>query len=64
MPEMAKKAVLDLEQRKLFIDGAEFPWYISEDGPTVACEGVNEIPAVALTFYAESIEVIPRGGDG
>jgi len=61
MPSLPKKAVLDLRCNKLFIDGEEFPWYISEDGVDVAgLLGNNEIPALSFTIFAETVDVIPK----
>jgi hypothetical protein len=50
MPELAKRVVLDLKQRKLFIDGTQFPWLIVED----------ELCKATVTFFADAVEVIPR----
>lgn len=61
MPEIAKKAVLDLSQEKLLVDGAEFPWIISEEGPTLndLC-AQDAIPSITLTFFVDDVEVIPK----
>jgi hypothetical protein len=60
MPSLPKKAVLDLRCDKLYIDGAEFPWYISEDGIQVSGLGARDaVPALTFTIFADSIEVIP-----
>lgn len=58
MPEVAKKATLDLARRKLFVDGEEFPWHISEDGPQLN-DLVSPPRSITLTFYAHDVEVIP-----
>jgi hypothetical protein len=61
MPEIAKLVTLDLKQRKLFVDGQEFPWWIDEKGPilnNLAAPG--ELRSVTLTFYADDVEVIPE----
>jgi hypothetical protein len=53
--------VLDLTAEKLFIDGAEFPWYISEDGVDVASLlDRNAITTLSFTMFAETVEVIPK----
>lgn len=59
MPEIAKSVVLNLKQRKLFVDGEEFPWAISEEGPRLEWEGINSIGAVTLTILADAITVVP-----
>ena len=59
MPEVAKKATLDLAQKKLFIDGEEFPWHISEEGPRLTPDTASFGHCITLTFYAHNIEVIP-----
>ncbi|MGI5223047.1 hypothetical protein [Nocardia sp. CA-290969] len=58
MPEVAKKATLDLAQKKLFVNGEEFPWRISEDGPQLD-DLVSPLRRITLTFYAHDVEVIP-----
>lgn len=58
MPEIAKRVVLDLMQKKLFVDGEEFPWHIEAGGPMISA-APNEISRVSLTFFADAIEVIP-----
>jgi hypothetical protein len=59
MPELAKRVVLDLKQRKLFIDGTQFPWLIVEDGVHIEA-GVDELCKATVTFFADAVEVIPR----
>lgn len=60
MPTMPKKITVDRREKKLYIDGVEFPWFITEEGPSAAgLSGRHEIPRVTLTVFAEDIEVIP-----
>lgn len=62
MPELAKKVTVDLASKKLFLDGVEFPYYLSEEGPKV--DGLlsrNELRSVTITFFTEDLEVIPEG---
>lgn len=60
MPSLPKKAVVDLASKKLFIDGEEFPWFITEEGIDVSgLLGRNAIPALSFTIIAETVEVIP-----
>jgi hypothetical protein len=60
MPSLPKKALLDLRCNKLFIDGEEFPWYISADGVDVSgLAADNEIPGLTFKMWAETLEVIP-----
>lgn len=62
MPELAEMVTLDLAQKKMFVNGEEFPWFISEQGPTFAgLANPDEIRSVTLTFYAKDVEVIPEG---
>lgn len=62
MPELAENVTVDLARKKLFVNGAEFPWHISEEGPKLGgIMAANEIRSVTLTFYAKDIEVIPEG---
>lgn len=61
MPELAKKVTLDLARKKLFIDGEEFPWHISEEGPVLHdVMTANSLRSVSITFYAADVEVIPE----
>lgn len=62
MPEIAKKVTLDLKQRKLFVDGTEFPWAITADGPTFgSLVGHHVLRTVTLSFFTDDVEVIPEG---
>ncbi len=61
MPDFAKRVTLDLKQRKMFVDGDEFPWYISEEGPTFnALADHREMRQVTVTFMTEDVEIIPE----
>ncbi|ORL40177.1 hypothetical protein A6F59_16710 [Prescottella equi] len=64
MPGIAKKAVLDLAQKKFYVDGEEFPWFIDADGPTLnnLCSP-DTLRSVTLTFFVEDVEVIPEEGE-
>ncbi|MFE3060664.1 hypothetical protein [Nocardia sp. NPDC059239] len=57
MPELAKNVVIDYEHEKLFIDGHEFPWVISEDGPILNAEPDVGPVQVTVTLLAERAEV-------
>lgn len=61
MPNVAKHVTLDLAQKKLFVDGQEFPWLITEDGPHFdrMCQP-RAMKTVTLTFYTEDVEVVPE----
>jgi len=60
MPRLLKKAVLDLRCNKLFVEGEEFPWYITEDGVDVSSlMDSNAIPTLSFTIFAETVDVIP-----
>lgn len=61
MPALPKKITVDRKAKKLYIDGAEFPWHITADGPEV--DGVcsqHEIPRVTVTMHTEDLEIIPE----
>lgn len=61
VPKIAGRATLDLKQRKLFVDGVEFPWVLSEEGPSFGnLGGANDVRSVTLTFFTEDVEVIPE----
>ena len=57
MPKPADLVSLDLKQRKLFIDGEEFPWSISVDGPIFG-PLTGSVREVTLTILAYDVEVI------
>jgi hypothetical protein len=51
---------VDLRAKKLFIDGEEFPWFISQDG--VDIEGLGDkkaLPMLSLSILVRTVEVIP-----
>lgn len=63
MTEFAKKITIDEQRKKLFINGVEFPWHVTEDGFYVTrLLANNEIPTVSFTVFAETVEVIPADG--
>lgn len=41
------------------IDGQEFPWHISADGPTVTTAR-DQFPSVSISILADNIELIDR----
>ena len=58
---LAEKAVVDLRDGSLHIDGEEFPYYITESG--IAIDGLgdrNAIPTLSFSVFAQDVEVIPR----
>ncbi|WP_156161662.1 hypothetical protein [Nocardia vulneris] len=59
MPELAKRVTIDHDKSKLYIDGVEFPWQITEQGPVVA-EAVPGWPLklVTVAILAENVEII------
>lgn len=65
MATLAQKITVDLKLKKLFINGAEFPWLISKDGVEVnGLASANALATVALTLLATDVEVIPEDSDG
>jgi hypothetical protein len=62
MPDIPRLVTVDLAQKKLFVDGAEFPWYITDQGVTIGKTASGDLGKVALTFYAEKVEIIPEDG--
>lgn len=62
MPDIAKHVTVDLAQRKLYINGDEFPFCIAEGGIHVDRLPDRRGPAkVTVTFFADDIEVVPVG---
>lgn len=65
MPEIAQLVTLDLARKKLFVDGAEFPWLISEEGPMFGALVDRHQPrSVTLTFFADDVQIIPENAQG
>ena len=58
MPDIPAKAVLDQGNHKLFIDGVEFPYMMTNPGPVLSGRP-NDLCTVTLTFLVDSIEVLP-----
>lgn len=57
MPEVAKNVVIDSAARTLIVDGREFPWFITENGPSVTHrESAESLEQVTVTFFAERVE--------
>ncbi len=64
MPEIPRLAVIDLAAKKLFVDGAEFPWLISEEGPKLDGLADRNLPrSVTLTFFVDDVQVVPEHGE-
>lgn len=64
MPDIAQKATLDLKEKKLFVDGVEFPWLISEEGPKLNNLAADAtMRSVTLTFFVDDVEVLPEERD-
>ncbi|WP_072691758.1 hypothetical protein [Rhodococcus marinonascens] len=60
MPDVAKKAVLDLSKKKFYVDGEEFPWLITDPGPTLTQSLGYPLALMTLTLLADTVEVIPE----
>jgi hypothetical protein len=61
MANLPRKALVDLRCDKLFIDGEEFPWFITEDGISITGLGDrNALPMLSFSILAETVEVIPK----
>ncbi|MCQ4148580.1 hypothetical protein [Rhodococcus qingshengii] len=59
MPKAAEKVTVDLKERTLFVDGVEFPWHISEEGPIFG-PLLGPVREVTITLLAHDVEVIPQ----
>lgn len=61
MPDIAKLVTLDLAKKKLYVDGAEFPWLISEEGPSFApLSDPRDLRRMTITILADDVEVLPE----
>lgn len=58
MPDIPAKAVHDMGNRTLFIDGDEFPFTMDATGPILA-NRPDGTCTVTLTFLVDAIEVLP-----
>ncbi|QDF17454.1 hypothetical protein SEA_PHROSTEDPHLAKE_10 [Gordonia phage PhrostedPhlake] len=64
MPGVPNKITIDRNQRKVFVDGVEFPWMIAEQGPDVDdIANPHAHPIVTIPILASDVEVIPRDGE-
>ncbi|QDF16183.1 hypothetical protein SEA_MALACHAI_10 [Gordonia phage Malachai] len=62
MPKVPNRVTIDRKQRKVFVDGVEFPWMIAEQGPDVDdIANPHAIPTVTIPIIAADVEVIPAG---
>ncbi|ATN90822.1 hypothetical protein SEA_LYSIDIOUS_10 [Gordonia phage Lysidious] len=62
MPKVPNRVTIDRKQRKVFVDGVEFPWMIAEQGPDVDdIANPHAIPTVTIPIIAADVEVIPSG---
>lgn len=65
VPEFAENVTIDLQRKKLLINGTEFPWFISADGIDVQdLMTENCLPSFILRIPAGTIQVIPEEGRG
>lgn len=63
MAVLANKITIDPENRKVLIDGAEFPWHLDEDGVSIRdLGGKTSIARVSLTVMAGTLEVLAGSG--
>ncbi|EOM75763.1 hypothetical protein DW322_00825 [Rhodococcus rhodnii] len=68
-PRVASGVTLDWNERKLLVDGTEFPWLIAEEpGPSIQVDtdDFTSISRVTVTFFADGdVEIIKsnRGGE-
>lgn len=63
MPELAKNITINLAEKKIYIDGVEFPWLVAEDGPTIdhlPTASNGNLGRVSFPIFADHIEVIPE----
>ncbi|MGS2809375.1 hypothetical protein [Nocardia sp. MW-W600-9] len=47
--------VIDHDARTMHVDGEEFPWHITESGPTVEIDQASGIALITVTFMADSV---------
>lgn len=64
-PRLPRKALVDLRSKKLFLDGEEFPWFISQDGIDVQDLGNKKkaLPMITFSILVQTVEVIPDEPD-
>lgn len=56
----APHVVIDRRERKLYLDGVEFPYLIDERGPEVEnIADPNSFPIVTIPVIASDVRVIP-----
>jgi hypothetical protein len=64
MPKLPDKVTVDLRTNQVFIDGVEFPWFITEDGVDIMDLGSrNSLAHIIIPILSETVEVIPADPD-
>lgn len=61
-PVVAKKVTIDLQDNILLIDGEPFPYAVQPGLDVMDLGNPAALPYVNLALYAETFEVIPKGG--
>ncbi len=67
-PKLASSVTLDCIERRLFVDGAEFPWTIANE-PGVSIQNdyddFTTLSRVTVTFFADGDVkiIVPNRGD-
>ena len=56
-PELAKKITVDHVKGKLFVDGAEFPWFVGKETITVEADFISTVYVPVLCDSFESIGI-------
>lgn len=59
VPELARKITIDRTSSTVSVDGAEFPWHIGEQGPSVEGTG-SEMVVVHVPVLCSDLEIIPE----
>lgn len=61
MPNLPNLITIDRKQQKVLVDGDEFPWFITEDGPTVeGADNPEEVTTVTVSIFTDEVEEIPE----
>lgn len=63
-PVLPKKITVDLRDRRVYVDGEEFPWFLGAEGVDVMDLATEEaLPGIRLRILAETIDVIAEDPD-
>ncbi|RJO79322.1 hypothetical protein D5S18_03045 [Nocardia panacis] len=52
---------MDLKQKRLLLDGREFPWEISDIGPTITSFATGKPRVIHIPLLTDDMQIVPAG---